>query len=234
MVRLASCQLHETRHPCPRCGHKGMRTHDARQQLNQPRPGVASCPAELRHHERAQRASPNLGPDPQEAHVRHQLDLIDFGLAATPWPEVFGKCRSLPEAAHVPSEYLTEPMRRRCRRPRLAPLSMRRSLACPLRPGPRRWQRSPLADRARRFAWPARGTERFLGRRGVQSARAVVVWEQTSARPRIAVWCRLGPIFLPSLLRGRGAGGEGSSGTPNQEPSRRRSSRTLDVFAKRC
>ena len=124
-----------------------------------------------------------------------------LGLAAMPWPEVFGKRRSLPEAAHVPSEYLTEPMRCLRRRPRLAPLSMRRSLARPQGSGSRRRQRPALTDRARRFAWPARGTERFLGRRGVPGcasgraiAEAVDAWEHASARPRIAVWCRLGIV----------------------------------------
>src|ERR1700733_2317883 len=40
-------------------------------------------------------------------------------------------------------------------RPRLAPLSMRRRLPSEIR---------HLRGRARRLAWPARGTERFLGR----------------------------------------------------------------------
>ena len=113
----------------------------------------------------------------------------------------FGKRRSLPEAAHVPSEYLTEPMRCLRRRPQLAPLSMRRSLARPQGSGSRRRQRPALTDRARRFAWPARGTERFLGRRGVPGcasgraiAEAACAWEHASARPRIAVWCRLGIV----------------------------------------
>src|ERR1019366_9891244 len=42
------------------------------------------------------------------------------------------------------------------RRPRLGSLSMRPRTAAV--------DASPFGDRARRFAWPARGTERFLGR----------------------------------------------------------------------
>ena len=53
------------------------------------------------------------------------------------------------------SQRLTEPMRIWEGRPRLAPLSMRRRLPSEVR---------YLRGRARRFAWPARGTERFLGR----------------------------------------------------------------------
>ena len=99
-------------------------------------------------------------------------------------PRVFGKCQSLAEAAHVPSKYLTEPMRADRRHPRLGPLSMRPRIAAV--------RALPRADRARRFAWPARGTERFLGRRGESIAKAVDAWEHAWARPRIAVWCRLG------------------------------------------
>src|SRR5437764_1297424 len=60
------------------------------------------------------------------------------------------------EAAHVPSRLRTEPMRIGRRRPRLGPLSMRPRIAAV--------DASLCGDRARRFAWPARGTERFLGR----------------------------------------------------------------------
>jgi len=54
-----------------------------------------------------------------------------------------------------------------------------------------------FGDRARRFAWPARGTERFLGRNVSHSLWgrgdwAVVAWEHARAWSRIAVWCRLG------------------------------------------
>src|SRR5450755_2988026 len=57
---------------------------------------------------------------------------------------------------------------------------------------------SPFGDRARRFAWPARGTERFLGRRVSKfpwkesGDNAVGSWEHELARARRAVWCRLG------------------------------------------
>ena len=57
---------------------------------------------------------------------------------------------------------------------------------------------SPFEDRARRLAWPARGTERFLGRRVSNTPwresgdNAVGSWEHEPARARRAVWCRLG------------------------------------------
>ena len=65
-------------------------------------------------------------------------------------------CKDSDEAAHMPSRILTEPMRRSAGRPQPAPLSMRR--------GPAGWAALPARGRARRFAWPPCGTERFLGR----------------------------------------------------------------------
>jgi len=63
------------------------------------------------------------------------------------------------EAAHMPSRFLTEPMRcwdwSRVKR-RLAPLSMRRRFASSAA--------LPCGGRVRSFAWPACGTDRFLGR----------------------------------------------------------------------
>lgn len=71
---------------------------------------------------------------------------------------ILSNTTSPPEAAHVQSFYLTEPMRIGRRRPRLGPLSMRPRTAAV--------DASLFGDRARRFARPARGTERFLGRCG--------------------------------------------------------------------
>jgi hypothetical protein len=84
--------------------------------------------AELRHRERAQRASLKLGHDPAQIHVRRKLDLIRFDWPPRRGPR-FRMQRSFAEAAQVLSWHLTEPMRGSRRRPQLAPLSMRRSLA---------------------------------------------------------------------------------------------------------
>jgi len=116
--------------------------------------------------------------------MRRKLDLVRLDWPLRRGPR-FRMCRSLTEAAQVSSRHLTEPMRGGRRRPQLAPLSMRRSLAVsrsrqdrggnhvyPISPR----KTPPLAqrasgvegaqerDRADRIAWPAPGTERFLGR----------------------------------------------------------------------
>jgi hypothetical protein len=58
----------------------------------------------------------NLGHGARAIRMRHPLDLIDFGLALAPWPEVFAR-KKFAEAAHVQSYFPTEPMRRRRRFP---------------------------------------------------------------------------------------------------------------------
>ena len=114
---------------------------------------------------------------------------LTFGLAAASVTAGF-LSQDPAEAAHVQSRSRTEPMRCDCR-----PRVPSRSRFLGNAPGNRA---SPFEDRARRFAWPARGTERFLGRcvskfpwkeRG---DNAVGSWEHELARARRAVWCRLG------------------------------------------
>ena len=81
------------------------------------------------------------------------------------------------EAAHMPSRFLTEPMRcwnwTRHKR-RLAPLSMRRR--------PASLAMLPCGDRVRSFAWPACGTDRFLGR-DLRHGRRQTVGTQSGLSP---------------------------------------------------
>ena len=83
------------------------------------------------------------------------------------------------EAAHCKSRRRTEPMRYECRS-----RVPSRSRFLGNAPGNRA---SPFEDRARRLAWPARGTERFLGRRVSNTPwresgdNAVGSWERESA-----------------------------------------------------
>ena len=129
--------------------------------MNLPRPGVASCLPNwgTKGRPRDKRAC-NWDLIPPRAHVRHRPDPVGFWIGRHAADRGFSM-RSVNElagsfeAAHVLSQRLTEPMRIWEGCPRLAPLSMRR--------------RSPseicyLRGRARRLAWPACGTERFLGR----------------------------------------------------------------------
>ena len=102
----------------------------------------------------------NWDIDPAVTHLRQEPDPVGFwigrhaadrGISLRSVNELAGSF----EAAHVLSQRLTEPMRIWEGRPRLAPLSMRRRSPSKVR---------YLRGRARRLAWPARGTERFLGR----------------------------------------------------------------------
>ena len=185
----------------------------ARQQLKPTSARRGELFAELRHHERTHPSESQSGtPIPNDSRVSLARP-HPIGLAAMPWPEVFSECRSLTEAAHVPSKYLTEPMRCRHRRPRLAPLSMRRSLACPPRPGPAvkatrtlrgssspfclagTWHGEVSGARPAWVEWEGSRDESIhspLAPLSRPSVEAVDVWERKSARPRIAVWCRLG------------------------------------------
>ena len=79
---------------------------------------------------------------------------LTFGLAAASVTAGF-LSQDPAEAAHVQSRLRTEPMRCDCR-PRV-PSRSRFLGNAPGNPS------LPFGDRARRFAWPARGTERFLG-----------------------------------------------------------------------
>jgi hypothetical protein len=114
---------------------------------------------------------------------------LTLGLAAAPVTAGF-LSQDPAEAAHVQSYSRTEPMR--CEsRPRV-PSRSRFLGNAPGNPS------LSFEDRARCFAWPARGTERFLGRDVSQfplegrGDNAVGSWEHESARARRAVWCRLG------------------------------------------
>ena len=95
------------------------------------------------------------------------------------------------EAAHMPSRLLTEPMRcwgwSRVKR-RLAPLSMRRR--------PASFAASPCGDRVRSFAWPARGTDRFLGR-GLRHGRRRVAGTQPGLSPHS---CLAPPRFCDAAV----------------------------------
>jgi hypothetical protein len=111
--------------------------------------------AELRHRsERMARESTSgtsIPHDSPAAKARpHTL-----GLAAVPVTAGF-LSQDPAEAAHVPSRSRTEPIRCDCRS--RVPSRSRFLGNAPGNPS------LPFEDRARRFAWPARGTERFLGR----------------------------------------------------------------------
>ena len=103
----------------------------------------------------------------------------------------FGKRKSLTEAAHVPSQYLTEPMRadHRCPRPWAALDAAedgdeKRVTAC--------GSSSPFCLAVTWHGEVSGAPRRAAPRKRPVIAKAVDVWERTSARPRIAVWCRLG------------------------------------------
>jgi len=140
--------------------------------------------AELRRHERVHFVGLAMGLRSRLTHLRQRLDLILLDWPPRRGPR-FHRRRSLAEAAQVPSRHLTEPMRGGRRRPQLAPLSRRRSLAVsrsrqdrggdhvsPISPRttppfPRKRvavEGAQGRDRARCLAWTAPGTERFLGR----------------------------------------------------------------------
>ena len=98
------------------------------------------------------------------------------------------------EAAHMPSRFLTEPMRWPDRsRPgrRLAPLSMRRRIAG--------LATLPCGGRARQFAWPACGTDRFLGR-ALRHERRRVAGTQPGLIPHS---CLVPPRFVTQGCHGR-------------------------------
>lgn len=89
--------------------------------------------------------------------VRPRPDPVGFGLAPTPWSEILTRTHNGSiEAAHVLSTHLTEPMRF-CRSSPTPCAALDAAKSRLL------WHRH-LRGRARRFAWPTRGTERFLGR----------------------------------------------------------------------
>jgi hypothetical protein len=145
-----------------------------------------------------------------------------FGLAAIPVTEDFrtrGACRGCPRAEPVLNGADALPIAD----DEFAAVSILRRML-PAK------STSLCGDRARRFAWPARGTERFLGR-DVQHSPG----KRNAGRSRPGVGTRLGQTPYSCLVPPRYfslLGKQLRSGTPDQEPSRRRTSQTQNAFGK--
>ena len=133
--------------------------------------------------------------------------------------------RSPPEAARVQSFERTEPMR--CERWIRVGRGLDSAANAPIE------RASLCGDRARRFAWPARGTERFLGR-SVSTAR--LTEERRQCRPCVGTRKGLIPyscLVPPRLLP---MSGHRCLNHPGAEPTdirAREANRTLTITTRK-